>query len=127
MFPADRDAVEFGVVIANEWQGNGLGRGLVRALLETGPRRWVTNSSSSSSMGTEPLCVSSRTCGREAVASRDGELIHYAVGGSTAIASMDTRSPRGSRTFAGAERAGGGSGMCRAYTAFRSGKSSTSA
>ena len=33
---------------------------------------------------------------------------------STAMASMETSRPRGSRTFAGAERAGGGSGMCRA-------------
>ena len=32
----------------------------------------------------------------------------------TAIASIDTSRPRGSLTFAGAERAGGGSGMCRA-------------
>jgi hypothetical protein len=34
--------------------------------------------------------------------------------GSTAIASIETSSPRGNRTSAGAERAGGGSGMCRA-------------
>ena len=34
--------------------------------------------------------------------------------GSTAIASIDTSRPRGNRTWAGAERAGGGSGMCRA-------------
>ena len=34
--------------------------------------------------------------------------------GSTAIASIETSRPRGSRTLAGAERAGGGSGMCRA-------------
>ena len=32
----------------------------------------------------------------------------------TAIASIDTSRPRGRVTFAGAERAGGGSGMCRA-------------
>ena len=31
--------------------------------------------------------------------------------GSTAMASIDTSSPRGSRTWAGADRAGGGSGM----------------
>jgi hypothetical protein len=34
--------------------------------------------------------------------------------GSTAIASIETSRPRGNRTSAGAERAGGGSGMCRA-------------
>ena len=45
--------------------------------------------------------------------------------GMTATASIETSSPRGSATFAGAERAGGGSGMCRAYTALSFGKSST--
>jgi hypothetical protein len=34
--------------------------------------------------------------------------------GSIAIASIETSRPRGSRTWAGADRAGGGSGMCRA-------------
>ena len=33
------------------------------------------------------------------------------------MASIDTRRPRGSRTLAGADRAGGGSGMCRSCTA----------
>ena len=47
--------------------------------------------------------------------------------GSTAIASIETRRPRGSRTCAGADRAGGGSGMWRAYTSLRRPKSSTSA
>ncbi len=47
--------------------------------------------------------------------------------GSTAIASIETRRPRGSRTCAGADRAGGGSGMWRAYTSLRRRKSSTSA
>ena len=43
------------------------------------------------------------------------------------MASIETSRPRGSLTLAGADRAGGGSGMCRAYTALSSGKSSTSA
>lgn len=47
--------------------------------------------------------------------------------GSTAIASIETRRPRGSRTCAGADRAGGGSGMWWAYTSLSRPKSSTSA
>jgi len=43
------------------------------------------------------------------------------------MASIETSNPWGSRTFAGAERAGGGVGMRRAYTSLSRGKSSTSA
>ncbi len=39
---------------------------------------------------------------------------HVGGAGSTAIASIEISRPRGNRTLAGAERAGGGSGMCRA-------------
>ena len=42
------------------------------------------------------------------------------------MASMDTSRPCGSRTLAGADRAGGGSGMCRAYTSLSVAKSATS-
>jgi len=51
--------------------------------------------------------------------------VRAAHGGSTAMASIETRSPWGRSTFAGAERAGGGSGMCWAYTLLRAAKSST--
>jgi hypothetical protein len=47
--------------------------------------------------------------------------------GNTAIASIETRRSRGSRMCAGADRAGGGSGMWRPYTSLRRPKSSTSA
>lgn len=39
---------------------------------------------------------------------------HVEGAGSTAIASIEMSRSRGNRTLAGAERAGGGSGMCRA-------------
>jgi hypothetical protein len=39
---------------------------------------------------------------------------HIGGVGSTAIASIEISKPRGNRTLAGAERAGGGFGMCRA-------------
>ena len=46
---------------------------------------------------------------------RTVELVRYLDhDGSTAIASIEMSRPRGNRTLAGAERAGGGSGMCRA-------------
>jgi hypothetical protein len=41
-------------------------------------------------------------------------LIYEEASGCTAIASIETSRPWGKRTWAGAERAGGGSGMCRA-------------
>jgi hypothetical protein len=46
---------------------------------------------------------------------RSGERLRAYVDGraSTAIASIETSRPRGRRTLAGADRAGGGSGMCR--------------
>jgi aconitate hydratase len=53
-----------------------------------------------------PLLSAARTDGRSTAAAQ--------APGASAIASIETSSPRGSRTWAGAERAGGGSGMCRA-------------
>ena len=43
------------------------------------------------------------------------------------MASIDINNPRGNFTLAGADRAGAGSGMWRAYTSLSLAKSSTSA
>lgn len=75
----DRDPVELGLVIADEWQGMGVGPRLVRALLESGPAAAADE--------LEFFVLAWNTRARrmikhlwpDAIADRDGELIHYRV------------------------------------------------
>jgi GNAT superfamily N-acetyltransferase len=75
----DRNTVELGVVVADEWQGKGIGPRLVRALLETGP------AATAAELELLVLAWNSRarrmtsSLWPDAVAEREGELIHYRV------------------------------------------------
>ena len=71
------DAVELGVVVADEWQGTGIGPRLLGALLEEGPAATADE--------LEAFVVAWNTRARrmlrelwpDAVVERDGELLHY--------------------------------------------------
>jgi acetyltransferase len=75
----DRNTAELGVVVADEWQGKGIGPRLVRALLETGPAATADE--------LELLVLAWNSRARrmtsrlwpDAHAEREGELIHYRV------------------------------------------------
>jgi RimJ/RimL family protein N-acetyltransferase len=75
----DGRTAELGVVVADEWQGRGIGPRLVRALLQAGPPATAGE--------LELLVLAWNTRARrmikglwpDAVAEREGELIHYRV------------------------------------------------
>ena len=76
---SDGSTAELGVVVADEWQGKGIGPRLVRALLEAGP--------AATAVDLDLLVLAWNARARsmikglwpDAVADRDGELIHYRV------------------------------------------------
>jgi GNAT superfamily N-acetyltransferase len=71
------DAVELGVVVADDWQGRGIGSRLARALLEAGPAATAPE--------LDAFILAWNTRARrmikdlwpDAVADRDGELLHF--------------------------------------------------
>jgi GNAT superfamily N-acetyltransferase len=71
------DAVEIGVVVADEWQGRGIGTLLVRALLDEGP------AATAGELDAFVLAWNTRArrlltdLWPDAVVERDGELLHY--------------------------------------------------
>ena len=75
----DGSTAELGVVVADEWQGKGIGPRLARALLETGP--------ADTAVDLELLVLAWNARARsminglwpDAVGDSDGELIHYRV------------------------------------------------
>jgi GNAT superfamily N-acetyltransferase len=75
----DDNSVELGVVVADEWQGRGIGPRLVRALLGTGPVARADE------LELFVLAWNARarhminSLWPDAIADRDGELIHYRV------------------------------------------------
>jgi acetyltransferase len=75
----DRTVVELAVVVADEWQGRGIGRRLVDALLESGP------AASAAELTLFVLVWNTRARRMvksrwpDAAVERDGELLHYRI------------------------------------------------
>lgn len=74
-FRVRRDEVEFAVVVADDWQGQGLGEQLLRALLEHAGRAGVERVGGVTRIGNRPMRALARKLGFDIARDEDPELL----------------------------------------------------